>query len=198
MSTEIFINLIDIEESDTGAMTLTDLVYNFEVEHQINDTSNDFKEYIDAWATVRMLYRPSQTDIISVTHLSSILYTNGQETVVVVLKVALHNLNSNGPSASPNFTMDDIGNSFGDTFRNSAILYDASFKAIGVFYDNKTTTTASTFTHYVEDPYLSVDLVQRTSIRNKNTVMKVRVAVGVFVITDRMLPKGQPRYYDGS
>ncbi|KAI8141245.1 hypothetical protein BJV82DRAFT_715133 [Fennellomyces sp. T-0311] len=199
ISPMVLVNYAMAEESGSGAVTLSDAMQ-LKVNYR-NETGDEVSRKINTWATLQMLYRPTRTDIISVTHLSSILYTNGRETVVLVLKAALHNLNSEGPRSSPNITNEDISNLFGGVFNNSEILYNAtslrpSEREHGIELENDHWMIISAFTHYVNDPYLTIDLVQRTEYDNSHSVLKARILFGVFVVTDTMLPRGAPRYYN--
>ncbi|KAI8145131.1 hypothetical protein BJV82DRAFT_605041, partial [Fennellomyces sp. T-0311] len=197
LSTESNIYFVEVEESESGAVTLSDAM-SLELEYR-NETGGDTSQAINTWATLQMLYRAGRTDIISVTHLSSILYTNGRETVVLVLKAAIHNLNSQGPSSSPNMTAEDIRDLLGNVFNNSGALYNATFQEPRdnyTFHMSSSWMAVSAFTHYTTDPYLSIDLVQKTMNQNAHSVLKARIHIGVFVITDAMPPIGQPRYYN--
>ncbi|KAI8149118.1 hypothetical protein BJV82DRAFT_590713 [Fennellomyces sp. T-0311] len=192
LPSQIYLLYDSVDESNFGISTIAEagaLRFNYR-----NSTGDDTSDEINTYATVRMLYRPGQTDVISVSHLSSIIYTSGRDTVIVVSKTAVHNLNPVGPTSSPNITRADIDELFKGVFNNTAALYDATFEELYPT-DYGPLTTSAAFTSYVNNPYFSVDLVQRTTFEDQDTILKARILIGVFVVSDKALPIREPRYY---
>ncbi|KAI8141246.1 hypothetical protein BJV82DRAFT_181116 [Fennellomyces sp. T-0311] len=163
---------------------------------QYDDSNgNPVSEAIDTSSVISMLYRPTHNDIISVMHLSKILFTNGRETVLLVLKVALHNICYQSPIFSK---VEDAVPLFGDTFNNTALLFNITGTYDRGYYNASSINfleTTVAYTSYVTDDYFSVDINQRTLYYDLLTALKARLLFSVYVITDSTLPINSDSQY---
>ncbi|KAF9433463.1 hypothetical protein BGZ76_009426 [Entomortierella beljakovae] len=178
-------NYIDVDESGFGQTTLRSTVRNF--------TFNGVQ--VDLNPVVAMIAAPNTMDGLATSHYSKVLHSGEDGVYLLIIKIAVHNIayeNQPYNNQPPNQNQSHTRNFFTDVFNNTQYMFPIVDTLV---HPNDTLTLISpsslVYTVYQYGDYAAIDVVQKSLCYYSTPLMKARVLLSVYHITDSSISFSQ-------